>query len=598
MVFVSEGLSPALSYFPNLPAFSHMIHKLPGALLLLVFCAACTHLPGKPDAKGSADKSVAKGNAEHPHLPNQDLTSPLLFDFLLAETAFQRGDQELAIRTYLKLARTTRDPRIAQRATEIALQSRQPAPALEASKMWVEFEPDSVTARQTLAALLVSVDRLDEARPHLEKLLASEGANVNEAFMQLNGLLARHPNKIATFELVKQLAQPYPDLPEAHFAISQAAWFANQFDIALAEMKRALALRPDWEIAAIYQGRILARNSNASAIEFFESYLKSYPKANDTRITYARLLLAERDYAKARQQFQQLLAENPGNADIVVAVGLLSLELRDYDAAESNFKKALELDYRDPGMVRFYLGGVYEKQQQYHAAMESYRSVTTGSQYIPAQIRYALLLSKNGKMDEALQYLERLPVTNDQQRAQLIVAEAQLLRESGNHQKAFRILGSGLEKFPDSPELLYDHALSAEKVGKTDMMERDLRKLIQLKPDHAHAYNALGYGLAEHTNRLSEALELIEKAIHLSPNDPYILDSLGWVHYRLGNLNQGTSFLRQAYGMNPDPEIAAHLGEVLWVQGSKDEAKEIWQSTLKNNPGNEALLHTMKKFMK
>ena len=181
--------------------------------------------------------------------------------------------------------------------------------------------------------------------------------------MQLNSLLVRNSNKNATFELVKQLAEPYPKLPEAHFAVSQAAWFANQFDVALAEMKQALALRPEWEIAAIYQGRILARTSNASAIEFYENYLKTYPKANDTRITYARLLLAEKNYTKARDQFQQLLAENPGNADVAVAVGLLSMELRDYDVAESNFKKALELDYRDPGMVRFYLGGVYEKTQ-------------------------------------------------------------------------------------------------------------------------------------------------------------------------------------------------------------------------------------------
>ncbi|HEY6044708.1 MAG TPA: tetratricopeptide repeat protein, partial [Nitrosospira sp.] len=506
--------------------------KIPGALLLLTFFAACAQIPAKTDMKASAGKPPEKSQAGQSKLPNQDLTSPMLFDFLLAETALQRGDQDLAIRTYLKLARTTRDPRVAQRATEIALHSRQPLPALEAAKIWVELEPDSVSARQTVAALLVNIDRLDEARPHLEKLLASEGGNVGEAFMQLNSLLMRNSNKNATFELVKQLAEPYPKLPEAHFAVSQAAWFANQFDVALAEMKQALALRPEWEIAAIYQGRILARTSNASAIEFFENYLKSYPKANDTRITYGRLLLAEKNYTRAREQFQQLLAENPGNADVAVAVALLSLELRDYDVAEANFKKALDLDYRDPGMVRFYLGGIYEKTEHPDKAMEFYRSVTSGNQYIPAQVRYALMLSRKGKMTEALQYLQSLPATNDQQRTQLIVAEAQLLRETGAYQKAFRLLSSGLDKFHDSPELLYDRALAAEKIGKTEVMEKDLRKLIQLKPDHAHAYNALGYGLAEHSNRLPEALELIEKAIQLSPNDPYIMDSLGWVHYR------------------------------------------------------------------
>ena len=173
-----------------------------------------------------------------------------------------------------------------------------------------------------------------------------------------------------------------------------------------------------------------------------------------------------------------------------------------------------------------------------------------------------------------------------------------MLRESGAYQKAFQLLSKGLEKLPDYPDLLYDRALAAEKIGKHDIMEQDLRKLIQLRPDHAHAYNALGYSLAEHTDRLPEALELIEKAIALSPNDPYIMDSLGWVHYRMGNINQGLSYLQQAFGLNPDPEIAAHLGEVLWVQGTKDEAEKIWRTALKNHPGNEALLSTMKKFMK
>lgn len=572
-----------------------MILKIPSALLLL-FLAACTQIPAKTAI--NAGKPVDRSEARQSKLPNQDLTAPLLFDFLLGETAFQRGDQETATRTYLYLARTTRDPRVAQRATEIALHSRQPVSALEAAKIWVELDPSSVAARQTIAALLVNADRLNDARPHLEKLLASEGGSVDEAFMQLNSLLVRSSNKNAAFELVKQLAEPYPELPEAHFAVSQAAWFANHFDIALAEMKQALALRPDWEIAAIYQGRILARTSSASALEFYEDYLKKHPKANDTRITYARLLLAEKNYIKARDQFQQLLAENPGNADVALAVGLLSMELREYDMAESNFKRALELNYRDPGMVRFYLAGVYEKTQRIDTAMEWYRSVTAGTQYIPAQIRYAILLTKKGKTNEALQYLHQLPAANNQQRAQLIIAEAQLLRETGAYQKAFQLLSSGLEKLPDNVDLLYDRALAAEKIGKSDIMEKDLRKLIQLKPDHAHAYNALGYGLAEHSNRLPEALELIEKATVLSPNDPYILDSLGWVHYRMGNLNQGLSYLRQAFGMNPDPEIAAHLGEVLWVQGIKDEAKEVWQSALEIHPDNEVLISTMKKFMK
>jgi len=565
--------------------------KILGVLLPLGL-AACAQIPARTDVEPS--EQIKAGTLK---LPGQELTESMLFDFLLGETALQRGETEIATGIYLRLAKTTRDPRIAQRATEVALHSRQPVPALEATMLWAELDPDAVNARQTAAALLVNADRLEEAQPHLEKLLASEGNNINEAFMQLNGLLARSADKSAILELVLHLSRPYPDLPEAHFAISQAAWFANQFDIALVEMSRALTLRPNWETAAIYLGRIFQRTSSDRAIEFYEDYLETYPKANDTRIAYARLLVAEKNYLKAREQFQQLLAGNPANADIILAVGLLSTELHDYNAAETNFKKVLELDYRDPGMVRFYLAGIYEKTGQIDTAMEWYRSVTSGNQYLPAQIRYAVLLAKQGKIAEARQHLQQLPATNAQQSAQLIIAEAQLLRETGAHQEVFRLLSRGLEKLPDYPDLLYDRALAADKIGKPEILEQDLRKLIQLKPDHAHAYNALGYSFTEHNRRLPEALELIEKASMLSPYDPYIMDSLGWVHYRMGNLNQGIDYLRRAFVIYPDPEIAAHLGEALWTQGTKDEAKEIWNSSLKSHPDNEALLKTIKKFI-
>ena len=478
----------------------------------------------------------------------------------------------------------------------MALLSGKPFVALSTATIWVELDPNSVVANQTIASILVSTGRLDEARPYLDKLLVMED-NVGKFFMQLNNLLVRNVDKTETLELVQQFAEPYPELPEAHFAVSQAAWLANQFDIAQQRMKLVLTLRPDWEMAAIHNGRILRRISIASAIEFYESYLETYPKANKTRITFARMLVAEKNYIKARSQFQQLLTENPENANVVLAVGLLSMELQDFDAAEENFKKTLELGYKDLNTIRFYLARIYEKTQRIDMAMEWYRSVTRGNQFLPAQIRYAYLLSKQGKLSEARKHLQQLPVKNNQQRAHLIVTEAELLREAGAHQEVFYLLSNGLEKLPDYPELLYDRAMAAEKIGKLDVLERDLRKLIQLKPDHAHAHNALGYSFAEHSNRLPEALELIEKAIKLSPEDPYIIDSLGWVYYRMGNLNKGVSYLKQAFVIKRDPEIAAHLGEVLWMQGTKEEAKEVWRSTIKSHPGSEVLLNTMKKFM-
>ena len=313
-------------------------------LLLLIGLAGCNQLP----KVGSVNnEKLAKENQSQIDLPRQELTSEVLFDYLLAETALQREDIDVAIQSYSRLAKNTRDPRIAERATDIALRARRPDAAQEAVAYWVNLEPNSMNARQAAAALFVSIGKLDKAKPHLEKLLSSEKSSVDKAFMHLNKLLSRHPQKAETYKLVQSLAAKYPNLPEAHFAVSQAAWSNNQLDIALKEMKRTLELRPDWEIAAIHQGRILQQIANVEAMSFYENYLGKYPKANDMRIAYVRMLMAEKNFPLAREHFQKMMAENPVNPDIAVAVGLLSLELNDFEGAEENFKKALELGIND-----------------------------------------------------------------------------------------------------------------------------------------------------------------------------------------------------------------------------------------------------------
>ena len=573
-----------------------MNFKFLGLLLPLVL-AACAQSPTKVDPEKLED-AAEQAKISQSNLPQQELTAPILFDFLLAEAALQRGYPEVAINKYLKLMQTTRDPRIAQRATEISLRLRQPFAAEKAVSLWTELDPDSVSAHQAAAALLVNMGRLDEARPHLEILLASDESTVDQAFMQLNKLLASNPNKAESLKLVQQLAEPYPDLPEAYFAVSQAAWLANQYETALNAMKQALKLRPYWEMAAVYQGQIMRRLHYSDVAAFYEDFLEKYPKANEMRADYVRMLIAEGNFASARAQLQQLMVENPANADISLTIGLLSMELRDYDVTEDNFKKALSLGYKDSSTVHFHLALIYEETQRRDMAMASYRKVTTGDRFLPAQIRYAALLAEKGDINAARQYLQQLPAANDQQMAHLILAEAQLLRQIGSHQQVFDLLDNGLKKLPGFPELLYDRALAADKIGKFDIVEQDLRKLIQLKPDSAHAYNALGYSLAERGDRLPEALKLIKKAVALSPNDAYIMDSLGWVYYRMGNIQEGLNYLNLAFAARPDPEIAAHLGEVLWVKGAKEDAKKIWQSALRDNPGNEVLLQTMERFMR
>lgn len=580
-----------------------MTTKFPSAALVVLLLSACAAVPPKapvaePAAKPTAPvtQAIAQPAPKQPVLPKQELSQQVLYEFLLAEVAGQRGDFNLATQAYVDLAKKTRDPRLAKRATEVAIFSRIPQQALEAATLWQELDPEAVQAKQSAAALLVNTGRLDEAKPLLEKLISADGADAGTGFMQLSGLMARLSDKQAGLQLVQSLAAPYPQLAEAHFAIAQAAWNAEQRDLALVEAREAARLRPGWELPALLQAQMLQESSKPQALDALRGFLKDYPKSKEVRLTLARLLAAERQFVEARDEFKRLLADFPATPEAAMAIGLLSLQLNDLDSAETYLKQTLALGIKDESTVRIYLGQVSEERKRFDEAARWYDSVGEGEQYLPAHIKVALMLGKQGKLDEARKQLQQLAVQNNQQRVLVIQAEAQLLRDAKDYKGAFDLLTRGLEKLPNYPELLYDRAMMAEKIDRMDVMEQDLRRLIQLKPDNAHAYNALGYSLADRGDRLNEAFDLIEKALKLAPDEAFIMDSMGWVFYRMGNLPKALEYLNRAYTLRPDPEIAAHLGEVLWAQGKREDAQKTWQTSLKDNPQNESLLGVMKKF--
>ncbi|MGQ0522944.1 MAG: tetratricopeptide repeat protein [Betaproteobacteria bacterium] len=582
------------------------------SLLALVVCtvlAACAQQPIAPDA-GGASPAQAKGAAKPQaktaakpappklQLPTHELTEQLMMKLMLAEVAVQRGQPQVAVPAYLDLARETRDPRVAQRATEIAWNARFIDSAIEAAGIWLQADPQSQQARQVLAALLVNQAQLANALPHLEKWLRADEARVGQSFLQITSLLARHKDRKAVLELMQGLASSYREVPEARFAVAQAAWNAENAELALNEVRAALRLRPDWEIAALFQAQILQRRSAAEALTYLAGYLKQHPQAKDARLSYARMLVADKQLPEARTQFEVLLAEFPDNAEVTMAVALLALQLNDYDAAETQLKRALEKNYKDPDAVRLYLGQVNEERKRYDEALKWYGAVGAGEQHINAQARYAGILAKQGRLADARKHLQQVSPRNTQQRVQLTQAEAQLLREATAYQDAFDLLGRALEKLPDSHELLYDHAMAAEKVNRLDVLEANLRKLITLRPDHAHAHNALGYTFADRNERLDEARQLIETALKLAPEDPFIMDSMGWVLYRQGQIAQALDYLKRAHALRPDPEIAAHLGELLWVSGQRDEARKLWSSVQKEHPNNEVLQNTVNRFLR
>jgi tetratricopeptide (TPR) repeat protein len=569
--------------------------------LLAALLSACAQSPQKPAAESAAKPAAAApAQAEvprQPTLPQQELTNDILYRFLIGEVAGQRGRLDVATQAYLEMARKTQDPRIAQRATEIALFARAQEPALEAARIWVATDPESVRAQQALTALLVNANKLGEAKPLLEKLLKEEKANVGPAFLQLSSLLSRATDRTAALQLVRDLAQPYPNVPEAHLAVAQAALGTDDLDLAALETEEAVKLRPDWELAALMRGQVLQRRSNAEALAYWRSYLKEHPQAKDVRLNYARLLVNDRNYEEARNEFERLGKDFPQNTDVTMAVALLAIELKDYQAAEQTLKRALEQNPKDSDTIRLYLGQIDEERKRFDDAKRWYKEVGRGDQYIPAQVRYAGVVAKEGDVEAARRYLQQLPVQNNQQRVQLIQAEAQLLRDQSQYQEAYELLGRSLDKLPNYPDLLYDYAMAAEKVNRVDVLEANLKKLIVIKPDHAHAYNALGYTLADRNERLTEAEEYIDKALKIAPDDPFILDSKGWVLYRRGQPKEALVYLRRAFAERPDPEIAAHLGEVLWAQGQREEAEKVWREALQDNPDNEALRTAVKRFL-
>jgi len=527
----------------------------------------------------------------------KELNEPTLYELLLGEIAQQRGDYALAAKTYLELARRTGDARVARRAVEVANQGKLPELALEAAKTWQEIEPQSPAALQVVAALLVSVRRVDEAEPYLEKLLSAEGVDPERGFLQLNRLLAGNPDKAANLRVVRKLAARYPELAPAHLAIAQAAAAAADDKAALAAARRAAELRPEWEAPAVMEAQVLQKRSTADAAKRLGQFVEKNPSSREGRLNYARALILDKRVPEARKQFETLLGANPGNTDLIYTIGLLAFQLKDYPVAEDNMKRLVgNPNYRDPDKARSLLGQIADEQKQWPRAIEWYEQIQEGEHAMPARLRTANAIAKQGKVDAAREYLHKVSADNPDQQVQVTVAEAQVLRDANRHKEAFDLLGQALKEEPDQPELLYDFALTAEKLEKYDLLEQNLRKLIEVRPDYAHAYNALGYSFAERNTRLREARELIEQALKLAPEDYFIVDSLGWVQYREGDLKGAAQTLRRAYDGRPDAEIGAHLGEVLWVMGDRGEANRIWQESLKGAPDNETLQKTIKRL--
>ncbi|MDR2208765.1 MAG: tetratricopeptide repeat protein [Azoarcus sp.] len=542
------------------------------------------------------DADDASVIADPGEFPAQELNAETLQEFLLAEIAASRGQFRESTQAYIRLARMTRDPRIAHRAAYIATHTEEPQLIAEAARLWIEIAPNSKEARQ----FADYVERghsptLDKVREALARALAQNPDKLVPNLMSLNRALANAENKDVTRDLVYRVTEPYLMHPEAHFARAQATLIARRPMEATGALDRALELRPNWLPALMLKAHVLIEVGAADqASQMLEAALAREPNNRELRIAYARSLISANKFVAARDEFNALLAATPNDRDLLYTVAMLSAELGDTATAEPLLKKVLDLGHPQADVLRLQLGKIATARGEYAAARKWFDAVSPGGYAAEARIRSAQNLAKEGRLDRARKLLHDAPNPEIQRR--YLFAESQLLVDAGRARQAFDLIEKDLRKHPDDKGLLYESAMLAERIGRHEVVEGRLRKLIALDPDHAHAYNALGYTLADRGQRLDEAEKLIVRALEILPRDPYILDSMGWVRFKKGDLTGALEHLEQAYAIRADSEIAAHLGEVLWRLDRRDEARRILDDAKAANPDNTVLKDTIRRL--
>ncbi len=549
--------------------------------------------------RGSA-RNTTQPPVEDP-LPSAELTDELLYRLLSAEIALQRGDWQSAYIAEMAGAQQTRDPRLARRAAEIALGAKQAGEAMSAVRLWRDLAPRSEEATQYYVGFLLLGDNPEEARDILAQRIASARPQTRPmVILQSQRLLGNAKNKEAAFTMLEALVAPYLSLPESHIALAQNAFLKGDPVRANSEARTALTLKPGSELAVLTLAQITPDKAAAETI--LTDFLSANPKSVEVRTAYARMLVEQKKYDPARTEFEKLLAAQPENLTSIYALGMLDVQTNRLPEAEKYLTTYVATlaanpdEERDPGQAMLVLAQIAEDRNDTETALKWLTQIDSGENVVIAQIRRAQILAKGGKVTEARQLLQDANPEGEHAQAQVILAEAQILREANQADAAFTVLGDGLKRYPNNTELLYDYAMVAEKANNLEVMEKSLRRMIELAPANQNAYNALGYSFAERNMRLPEAFTLVEKALSLAPDDPFIMDSLGWVQFRLGKLKEAEDLLRRAYAARPDPEIAVHLGEVLWVKGQKDDAQKFWRDASTKDPKNDTLKSTLARL--
>lgn len=541
--------------------------------LLLAACASAP--PSQPVAAAPARALALEPQAT------------LAYHVFAGELALQRGEQRTAAQQYAKAAMLSPDPELAAHAAMVAYRAGDDPLALDLSRRWLELAPGDNAALHLEAVLNTRLGHTQAAVGELQQLLGTKPA---DQFVLIGEMLEQESSARRSLPVMQELVAEYPDLAEAHYALAHLALQSQRADLAVSESRLALKLRPQWNAAVVLESdALLTQGQGDAALELLRAHRKLAPGDLDLHLAYAAALAQLGNTSQAQTEFAAILKRAPHDPDALYSLGLLALQDKKPDVAQTYFQRLLATEQRN-NEAFYFLGDSAEISGRDAEALKWYQQVDGGHYWFPAQIATARVLLAEHKAQEAREYLDALVAADRDDGAQFRLEEAQLFSSAGDMQGALAIFEQGLAEYPGNADLLYGRALLQESSGHVTAAEQDLRAILAQRPDDADALNALGYILAVHSTRYQEAREYIEKALRLKPDDPAIMDSLGWVEFQLGDRGRAVSELRRAYARSSDPQIAAHLTEALWAAGEKQQARDVYHRALAQHPGNAALV--------
>jgi tetratricopeptide (TPR) repeat protein len=562
-------------------------------VIILVFLNGCASSPEKPSAQEEVVEPVKIAEPKKKTEQSEVKTAidpDVMYMLMAAELAGQRGQYAIALEGYMEAAKRVNDPRFAERAAKIAMYMRDSNKTDEAISLWLKQDPKNPTARKIAALSALRAGNKQAAVDHLSAVLKTDPAGFEKSALELASVLQRDGKSDFFYEVLDSVGEKNPDQAVVYFVQSLLA--AEMKNNALAEKKvqQALNIQPDWDKALVFQAQIavFSGDLNKAKTLLRDASLK-YPENDKFKKLLAQVLIKATEYEAASEVYQGIILSNPKDAESQIALALVYLQLNRDGKAEDIFKQLLDQPEWQ-NQANFYLGKIEEKREHTQKALAWFDKVTEGPFVFESTISAVSLLVKDKKFDEADTRLNLLSEQFPKQKLRIILMRAGLYGQQGQYEKAFKLLTEAMAGQPDQRDLLYTRALMAERLNKLDVLEADLKKILAKYPDDAEALNALGYSLLGNAGRYADAEKYLQQALNLQPNEAVIMDSFGWLQFKLGRLEQALGYLERAYAKQQEGEIAAHLAEVLWALGRKDEARKVFSKAIKKAPEDEYLL--------